>query len=169
VEDQASTANKVKADAKDVASSVAADAKRAAEDVKTKLGSQVEDIKNKVVEQADSVVSDSRGQVASQVGGVAAAFKRTGEQLREEDHQNLAGYTEQLGEQVQGVADYLDKRDLRSMKRDIERFARRQPAAFVGLSLALGLVGARFLKSSRPEGGHTAGTSANDSTYRRPS
>ena len=169
MDDQTRTANGVKADAKDVASSVAEDAKRAAEDVKAKVTSQVEDIKHKVAEQADSVVSDSRNQVASQVGGVAAAFKRTGEQLREEDHQNLAGYTEQLGEQVQGVADYLEQRDLRSIKRDIERFARRQPAAFIGLSLAAGLIGARFLKSSRVDQTQPSTNRLNDSSYGRSS
>lgn len=169
MDDHVETANNVKADAKDVASSVAEDAKRAAEDIKAKVTSQVEDIKSKVAEQADAVVSDSRGQVASQVGGVAAAFKRTGKQLREEEHQNLAGYTEQLGKQVQGVADYLEQRDLRSVKRDIERFARRQPAAFLGLSLAAGLIGARFLKSSRISQTQQPGSGLSDSTYGRSS
>jgi hypothetical protein len=31
---------------------------------------------------------------------------------------------------------------------DVQRFGRRQPALFIGLSLGAGLLGARFLKSS---------------------
>ena len=34
---------------------------------------------------------------------------------------------------------------------DAQRLARRQPALFVGGAFALGLLGARFLKSSSPE------------------
>ena len=34
------------------------------------------------------------------------------------------------------------------MARDVERFAREQPVAFFGLSLAAGFLAARFLKAS---------------------
>jgi hypothetical protein len=36
---------------------------------------------------------------------------------------------------------------------DVEDFARREPAVFIGGAIAIGLVAARFLKSSRRSGG----------------
>jgi hypothetical protein len=40
---------------------------------------------------------------------------------------------------------------VRELIEDAQRFARRQPAVFLGLSFGLGLLGARFLKSSPPQ------------------
>jgi hypothetical protein len=39
------------------------------------------------------------------------------------------------------------------MRQDLENLARRQPALMIGGALVLGLIGARFLKSSERRGG----------------
>lgn len=137
-----------KNDAKEVASSVADDVKQKAGEAKDHVVTQLKDVKDEVTNQAKSGLQEGRSQIASQVSGVASAFQQAGEQLRNEDHPNLAQYTEKFGSQVKGVADYLENRDLGDIVSDVESFARRQPAAFIGLSLVLGLAAARFLKSS---------------------
>ena len=50
---------------------------------------------------------------------------------------------------MQRAADYLDRTDSREMMHHTEQFARRQPALFLGGAFGLGLIAARFLKSSR--------------------
>ncbi len=140
----------LKNDAKEVADSVAADVKQKAGETKDQVVGQLKEVQDEVTSQAKSGLQQGRSQVASQVGGVASAVQQFGEQLRNEDHPNLASYTEKFGEQVKGVADYMENRDLGDIISDVEGFARRQPAAFIGLSLVLGLAAARFLKSSSP-------------------
>jgi hypothetical protein len=69
-------------------------------------------------------------------------------------------YIQQAGERVQHAAHYLQNTDVREMVGHTERFARRQPALFLGGAFTLGLVAARFLKSSergeQQDGGHDA-------------
>ena len=47
------------------------------------------------------------------------------------------------------VADYVQRADVREMMNEVEDFARRRPAVFIGSAFAVGLLAARFLKSSR--------------------
>jgi hypothetical protein len=60
-------------------------------------------------------------------------------------------YLSSAADQVDRLSHYLRSTDLRQMAEGVERFARRQPAIFIGGAFALGLLGARFLKSSRPQ------------------
>lgn len=115
-----------------------------ADGVKHQLGDMVSSIQD----QAKSTIGDGKGQVASQVRGIANAFNKAGEQLGAEDQTQLAQYSGALGDQVEHVASYLEDKDVGDILGDIERFARRQPAIFLGGALVVGLVAARFLRSS---------------------
>jgi hypothetical protein len=120
---------------------------------------QIREVKDRVVDQARTTLrqakdraasgfSEGRFRAADQVGGIATAFHRTGQHLRDEDQARIAGLAESVGRQVEQVASYLRTADARAMTRDLERLARRQPAIILGAAFALGLAGARFLKSS---------------------
>lgn len=120
---------------------------------------QIRDVKNQVVDQAKttfqqardratSSLGESKGQFADQFGTMANALRRTTEHLRSEDQQRIAGLTDTAARQVEQIADYLRTRDARAMRQDLENLARRQPALMIGGALILGLIGARFLKSS---------------------
>ena len=82
------------------------------------------------------------------MGGIATAFHSAGDHLRGENQERLAGLADSLAGQVDQAANYLRTADLDRMVRDVEDLARRQPALVFGAALALGLIGARFLKSS---------------------
>jgi hypothetical protein len=125
---------------------------------------QIREVKDQVVDQArtslrqarDSATSslnDSRHQAADRIGGVASAVRSTSDHLRSENQPGVANLTDSLAEQVERFSSYLRDRDLRAFRDDVEHFARRQPAAALGLALALGMLGARFLKSSQRTGG----------------
>jgi hypothetical protein len=125
---------------------------------------QIRDVKNQVVDQAkntfqqardraSSSLGESKNQFADQFGTMADALRRTTEHLRSEDQQRIAGLTDTVARQVEQVADYLRNKDARAMRQDLENLARRQPALMIGGALVLGLIGARFLKSSERRGG----------------
>jgi hypothetical protein len=119
-------------------------------------------VKDQVVDQAKNTfeqarsrattsLDESRSQVAGQLGGVAHAFRRTGEQLRGENQDRLAGLTDTVAHQVEQAANYMRDRNPQEMRADLERIARRQPAAVIGGAFAVGLLAARFFKSSRSD------------------
>jgi glucan phosphorylase len=121
--------------------------------------SQIRDVKNQVVDQAkttltqarDSAASsltDSKVRLADQVTHVADAFRSTTDHLRQNDQAKLAGYADGIAQQAERFAGYLRNADFRAMGADVRELARRQPAVVVGGAFALGLLAARFLKSS---------------------
>jgi hypothetical protein len=120
---------------------------------------QIREVKNQVVDQAKSTLQqardrarsslgESKTQFADQIGSVADALRRTTEHLRSEEQSRFAGLTETLARQVDQVANYLRHKDAAAMRNDLEDLARRQPALILGGALVLGLIGARFIKSS---------------------
>jgi sirohydrochlorin ferrochelatase len=120
---------------------------------------QIREVKDQVVDQAkntfqqareraSSSLGESKSQIAEQLGTVADALRRTTEHLRSEDQARIAGLTETVARQVDQMANYLRTKDAQAMKQDLENLARRQPAVLLGGALVLGLIGARFLKSS---------------------
>lgn len=125
---------------------------------------QIREVKNQVVDQArntyrqardraGSSLGESKSQFADQFRTIADALRRTTEHLRSEDQQRIAGLTDSVARQVEQVADYLRNKDARAMRQDLENLARRQPALMIGGALLLGLIGARFFKSSERRGG----------------
>jgi hypothetical protein len=123
---------------------------------------QVRQAKDKVVDQARTTLRDARDragstfsqgrrQAADQIGGVGSAFRRTGETLRGEDQARFADVADNVARQIDRVADYLRQSDGRAMARDVENLARRQPALVFAGAFALGVLAARFLKSSTPQ------------------
>ncbi len=99
-------------------------------------------------QQAKSQAASQKERAADRLGSVAQALRQTGQQLREQDQGSMAQYTEKAADQVEWLSDQLRNKDVNQLIGEAERVARRQPALFLGGAFALGLVGARFLKSS---------------------
>jgi hypothetical protein len=110
-------------------------------------------------DRAGSSLNEGRRQAAEQIGGIGSAFHRTGEQLRAEDQARFADFADSVGRQIDHVASYLRDSDGRTMTRDLETLARRQPALVFAGAFALGLAAARFLKSSDPASDFDRGSS----------
>jgi hypothetical protein len=122
---------------------------------------QVRQAKDKVMDQARTTLRDARDragstfaqgrrQAADQIGGIGSAFHRTGETLRREDQTRFADVADNVARGMDRVADYLRESDGRTIARDIEQLARRQPALVFAGAFVLGLAASRFFKSSNP-------------------
>jgi len=115
----------------------------------------------KVTQQLDT----QRDRAASSLGSVAQALRQTSDQIR--DQNDNAGlpvhqYVASVADQVERFSGYLRSTDVRRMMGDFEQFAKRQPGLFLGGAFLLGLLGARFLKSSG-ENTYTGGRSLSGS------
>lgn len=108
-------------------------------------------IMNRVREQAGSQLNTQKNKATDGLGTVAHAVRETTQRLRDDNHETVARYAEQAAEQIERFSQGLRNKDVGELMHDAQRLARRQPALFVGGAFTLGLLGARFLKSSSPE------------------
>jgi hypothetical protein len=106
-------------------------------------------------QQARSMVNSRKEDAAEQLDDIAQAFRETGNHLREHDNEAIARYTDSMADQVERFADYLHSGDYGRFISDAERLARRQPELFLGGAFTLGLLAARFFKSSSPRRGYS--------------
>lgn len=111
--------------------------------------------KEKAMELKDAAGSRVREQIDSrstqageQLGSVAAAMRKTGEQMRSEGNAMPAKYVDQASERLERLGSYLARSDSDQLLREVEEFGRRRPWAVALAGGVVGLVAARFLKSS---------------------
>jgi hypothetical protein len=114
-----------------------------------------------VAAKANSALEDRKSSLSAGLKSVADSFKKTGTELRTTGESNqltdlTSKYTGTAAAKLEDLAGYFERKDLRAMMRDVEGFARRNPAIFLGAAFGLGLLAARFLKSSPPTRGETA-------------
>jgi hypothetical protein len=125
-----------------------------------------------VKEKATSKIDEQRTHLAQGLGSVADTIRQVGETLKESGGDNqiaslTAQYGDTLARQVEQFSGYLDKHNVSDLMRDVESFARRNPAYFIGGAFLLGLLGARFLKSTSPNQALTRYEGGNTGTGRR--
>jgi hypothetical protein len=106
------------------------------------------DAARRTTERAAARASEQKNYVAGQAEQVARALKRTAGSLRDEGQHPIAGYAERAAERIDDLSSSMREQDLGTLVRRVESFARREPGLFLGGSIALGVVVARFLKSS---------------------
>jgi hypothetical protein len=110
-------------------------------------------IVERVRERAGAQLATQKDLATDGIGTIARAVRKTTQDLRDQRHETLAEYVERAADQLERLSSGLKNRDVGDLFRDAQNLARRQPVMFVGSAFALGLIGARFLKSSSPEGG----------------
>jgi len=118
----------------------AAKAKEGAEQLKNAALERVDDVRERAFSQ--------RERVADRVRRVSSVVRSAGDQLRGED-EAVARYIDMAGDRIDRAAEYLSTMEPQQVVRDVEGFARRQPAVFFGGAFLLGLAVARFVKSSQ--------------------
>jgi hypothetical protein len=96
---------------------------------------------------ADKQLALRKDKALDTLGNVAQALRETSRTLGSQK-EPASEYVLRAADGVDKVAQYLRSRDLGRVVRDVESFARREPAIFLGGAFVVGLIGSRFLKSS---------------------
>jgi hypothetical protein len=107
---------------------------------------------DRVKESAASQLGAQKDRATDGLGSVAQAVRHSGQQLRDQQHETIAQYIEQAADQLERFSRRLKDRNVGDLAREAQDLARRRPALFIGSAFALGLLGARFLKSSSDDG-----------------
>jgi len=112
-------------------------------------GESRQSLTDQLREQASSRLAGQKDRAVQGLTSLADAARQTSQQLRDKDQSGIATYLESAADQAVRFSERLGQKDLGEIVDDVERFAHRQPAVFLGVSFGIGLLGARFLKSSR--------------------
>jgi hypothetical protein len=103
-------------------------------------------VMDRVRETATFTLEEQKARAADTLNQFAGSIQRASVDMANAGP--LGEYVSTAGYQLQRFSDHLRNREVRDLVVDVERFARRQPALFLGGGVLLGLVAARFIKSS---------------------
>jgi hypothetical protein len=112
-------------------------------------GDELGQPQQKATQQIDSGLAKGKAQAAETLNTVAETLVVSGQQLQQRNQERIARFVDQTANKVQRVSKYLQNTDVSEMVQKTEEFARRRPALFLSGTFVLGILGARFLKSSR--------------------
>jgi hypothetical protein len=106
----------------------------------------------KVKDGAVSQLSTQKDRATDGIGNVVRAVRQSTQQLRDQQHDTIAQYVDQAAAQLERFSNTLKEKNVGELIGEAQRFARRNPALFIGGAFAVGLLSARFFKSSRDQG-----------------
>jgi len=116
----------------------------------TQQGQQLQgaatDLINQATRTAEAQASTTMTRMGETLHAVAEALRDAGEGLRDQQP-NIAGFADTAAQQVESSASYLREHDAGEAMRQVQDFARRQPALVIGGGLAAGLILGRLLRS----------------------
>ena len=105
-----------------------------------------------VTERATAHLDTQKGRATEGLDAISQAVRQTTAHLRTDRHDTLAQYIDQLADQLDRVSSAVREKSINELMQDVRELGRRQPALFIGGSFAVGLLAARFLKSSQRNG-----------------
>ncbi len=95
-----------------------------------------------IAKQAEAIAETQKDGIADRLEGVAGAFYRSGQDLREKEAW-LAQVLDKGADEMTSFAATLRSNDFNSLVGNLQNLARRQPALFMGASVAAGFALAR--------------------------
>ena len=105
-------------------------------------------IVGRIRDTAAAQLNSQKDKATQGLGTVASAVRESTQNLRNQQHDVAARYVEQAADQIERISTRLREKDVVELLSDAQQLARRRPALFVGAAFAIGVIGARFLKSS---------------------
>ncbi len=120
-------------------------------------GDKAADLLETAKDEARSKASDATGKVndaledrkaagSERVKSIAGAIRRAADEL-EGEIPPAATYIRRAADEIETMADSVQRRDVRQLLGDVQSFARRQPAAFLGATVLGGFAVMRLLKA----------------------
>ena len=134
-----------------------------ARDVAQEAQARAASVADTIGKQAASIAEARKETLADTLEDVAKAVHRSGEQL--EGHQDwVAHLVERGAAELNGLATTLRRNDLQGLLNDLGSLARRQPALFVGASMAAGFALTRIGRLAVEGASQAASAAASPST-----
>ena len=112
------------------------------------LKRQAKDAVHDISVRARSAADEQKNVAAGRVGGVARALRVASDDLHDQGQSLVAGYSRQVAEGLESMAQSLSRRSLGDLVEGVEDFARERPVAVLGGAMVAGFALARFMKSS---------------------
>jgi hypothetical protein len=125
--------------------------KRDADKAKRKAEKKVKDTAEQAKDQAVSQAAVQKERATENLTEVAEALRQTSDSLHKQNQDAFGRYANQAADQVERFAGHLRERSPGELLDEAKEYAQREPALFLGGAFALGVLGARFLKSSSPD------------------
>ena len=132
---------------KEKASEVASKAKEKGERLAAEGREKADELVHRAEDRARTRAAEEKGRVADGIRTVAEALRRGGEELPE-DRRMYGRVVNAVADRAEELSRYLEEQDVDQMTRDARRFAREHTGVVLSGAFALGLLGARFMKSS---------------------
>jgi len=128
-------------------------AKNTSMDLLEKAKSTAGEAYGTVTEKATSKLEEGKVGLSGGLSSVASSVRKVADGLNESTEAGpvadySARYAQTAAEKLEAAAGYFESQDLAAISRDVESFARRNTAIFLGAAFALGILAARFIKSS---------------------
>ncbi len=117
--------------------------------VVTQAGEKVEQVVELAKQETVSRMEAERERVAEGLYTTAHAIRQVGQQLREQEQNSIASVADRVAQRAENASGYLRSRDLPQLIDETERLGRTHPLLFAGGAIGLGLLGVRFIKSTR--------------------
>ena len=111
-----------------------------------------DELRQLVRDKAYEQIGSQKERATGTLGAVAGAVRNATQGLRESGQTGLAGYVNRAADEIDRWTSRLRDQDLDDAVREVQQFARRKPAIFLGVAFGAGVLAARFFKSSGPAG-----------------
>lgn len=122
--------------------------KSATQSIADDVRSTAKEASSAAKQQANKKLDENRQKVADEIGSLAHAARVAAADLRANDHEGLSHYVTDLADHVTSLASGLRKKNIDELIDEAHNIARKNPALFIGGSIAIGLGVARFAKAS---------------------
>lgn len=132
-------------------------AKSTSMDLLQKAKSTAGEAYGSVTEKATSKLEEGKVGLSGGLTSVAESMRKVAGDINESAETSTIGdysarYAETAAKRLEQAATYFENQDLAGITRDVESYARRNTAIFLGAAFALGILAARFIKSSPSTG-----------------
>ncbi|HEX6859814.1 MAG TPA: hypothetical protein VF138_06410 [Caulobacteraceae bacterium] len=131
--------------------------------IKEQVGQAADRVRGEAASFADTArqraygaVEQRQQQATTTMREFADAVRSAGDQLRSRDQTMAAQLVQRAAEGLEGVTRSVEGKSPQEMLHAFRDFGRRNPAAFIGGSVLLGIAIGRFIRSSRPEDDYDA-------------
>ncbi len=99
---------------------------------------------------ASAKLDQQKDSAARELGELAQGLRKAASDSSAHSDAGIARIADYAAEGLERLSSSLRTKDLDSLMRDAESFARNQPVAFFGAAVAAGFIAMRFVKSSKP-------------------